>query len=39
MEECEQYADYIIFENLYFLKFDTICNVFTNEFDIKAYCI
>lgn len=32
IEECEQYADYILFENLYFSKFDTIYNVVIDEF-------
>lgn len=33
IEECEQYADNILFENLYFSKFDTIYDVVTREFD------
>lgn len=32
IEECEQYADYILFENLYFSKFETIYNIVTEEF-------
>ncbi|WP_443019317.1 DUF1896 family protein [Sphingobacterium sp. B29] len=32
VEECEQYADYILFENLYFSKFDTMYNVVIDEF-------
>ncbi|BAP31955.1 uncharacterized protein CHSO_2918 [Chryseobacterium sp. StRB126] len=33
IEQCEQYANYILFENLHFSKFDTIFQVICNEFD------
>lgn len=33
VEDCEHYADFILFENLYFSKFDTIFQVVCNEFD------
>ena len=33
IEQCEQYANYILFENLHFSKFDTIVQVRCNEFD------
>ena len=33
VEQCEQYANYILFGNLYFSKFDTIFQVICNEFD------
>ncbi|MBC8988269.1 DUF1896 family protein [Pedobacter sp. N36a] len=33
IEQCEQYANYILFENLHFSKFDTIFQVIYNEFD------
>ncbi|WP_293303103.1 DUF1896 domain-containing protein [Pedobacter sp. UBA4863] len=33
IEQCEQYANYILFENLHFSKFDTIFQVICNEYD------
>ena len=33
IEQFEQYANYILFENLHFSKFDTIFQVICNEFD------
>ncbi|MDM1039550.1 DUF1896 domain-containing protein [Myroides odoratimimus] len=33
IEQCEQYANYILFENLHFSKFDTVFQVVCNEFD------
>lgn len=33
IEQCNQIADYILFESLYFSKFDTVFQVVCNEFD------
>lgn len=33
VEQCEHYANYILFENLHFSKFDTVFQVVCNEFD------
>lgn len=33
IEQCDHYANYILFENLHFSKFDTVFNVVCNEFD------
>ncbi|MDA3615933.1 DUF1896 domain-containing protein [Polluticaenibacter yanchengensis] len=33
IEQCEHYANYILFENLHFSKFDTVFQVVCNEFD------
>ncbi|QHC86634.1 hypothetical protein AS589_08115 [Empedobacter brevis] len=33
IEKCHEIADYILFENLHFSKFDTIFQVVCNEFD------
>lgn len=33
IEQCNEIANYILFENLYFSKFDTVFQVVCNEFD------
>lgn len=33
IEQCNEIADYILFENLHFSKFDTVFQVVCNEFD------
>jgi len=33
VEQCEHYANYILFENLHFSKFDTVFKVVCDEFD------
>lgn len=33
IEECEHIADYILFEGLYFSRFDTVFQIVCNEFD------
>ena len=33
IEQCEHYANYILFENLHFSKFDAVFQVVCNEFD------
>lgn len=33
IEQCNEIADYILFEGLYFSKFDTVFQVICNEFD------
>jgi hypothetical protein len=33
VEQCNEIADFILFENLHFSKFDTVFNVVCNEFD------
>ena len=34
VEQCDYIAEYILFENLHFSKFDTIFQVVSNEFDM-----
>ena len=33
IEQCNEIADYILFEGLYFSRFDTVFQVICNEFD------
>ena len=33
IEQCDHYANYILFENLHFSRFDTVFKVVCNEFD------